>query len=139
MCAFRANVSTAGQHAIAALWDTSLAPLAQLDRALPSEGRGQRFESSRVRQPFSLFPKTRPSQKSAQTSSLATSVKLRFQYEGLPTIYLRQLGLPAELVLLMEYQNRKLFYRRTATLVVRQRRLRIFCKAKIAQLCGDGF
>ena len=26
------------------------APVAQLDRALPSEGRGQRFESSRVRQ-----------------------------------------------------------------------------------------
>lgn len=25
------------------------APVAQLDRALPSEGRGQRFESSRVR------------------------------------------------------------------------------------------
>ena len=25
-------------------------PVAQLDRALPSEGRGQRFESSRVRQ-----------------------------------------------------------------------------------------
>jgi hypothetical protein len=28
------------------------APVAQLDRALPSEGRGQRFESSRVRQSF---------------------------------------------------------------------------------------
>ena len=28
------------------------APVAQLDRALPSEGRGQRFESSRVRQKF---------------------------------------------------------------------------------------
>ena len=28
------------------------APVAQLDRALPSEGRGQRFESSRVRQLF---------------------------------------------------------------------------------------
>lgn len=26
------------------------APVAQLDRALPSEGRGQRFESSRARQ-----------------------------------------------------------------------------------------
>ena len=26
-----------------------VAPVAQLDRALPSEGRGQRFESSRVR------------------------------------------------------------------------------------------
>ena len=30
-----------------------LAPIAQLDRALPSEGRGQRFESSWVRH-FSL-------------------------------------------------------------------------------------
>ena len=49
MCALRSDVSTAGQHAIAALWDAPLAPLAQLDRALPSEGRGQRFESSRVR------------------------------------------------------------------------------------------
>ena len=29
------------------------APVAQLDRVLPSEGRGQRFESSRVRQFFS--------------------------------------------------------------------------------------
>ena len=29
-----------------------VAPVAQLDRALPSEGRGQRFESSRVRQSF---------------------------------------------------------------------------------------
>ena len=29
---------------------TRPAPVAQLDRALPSEGRGQRFESSRVRQ-----------------------------------------------------------------------------------------
>ena len=28
------------------------APVAQLDRALPSEGRGQRFESSRVRHDF---------------------------------------------------------------------------------------
>lgn len=28
------------------------APVAQLDRALPSEGRGQRFESSRVHQYF---------------------------------------------------------------------------------------
>jgi hypothetical protein len=30
--------------------DPVFAPVAQLDRALPSEGRGQRFESSRVRQ-----------------------------------------------------------------------------------------
>ena len=30
--------------------DRKQAPVAQLDRALPSEGRGQRFESSRVRQ-----------------------------------------------------------------------------------------
>ena len=29
--------------------DMKNAPVAQLDRALPSEGRGQRFESSRVR------------------------------------------------------------------------------------------
>ena len=28
------------------------APVAQLDRVLPSEGRGHRFESCRVRQPF---------------------------------------------------------------------------------------
>ena len=32
----------------------SKAPLAQLDRALPSEGRGQRFESSRVRHLIAL-------------------------------------------------------------------------------------
>ena len=30
------------------------APIAQLDRALPSEGRGQRFESSWVRHPHSI-------------------------------------------------------------------------------------
>ena len=30
--------------------DMNNAPVAQLDRALPSEGRGQRFESSRVHQ-----------------------------------------------------------------------------------------
>ena len=55
MCALSYDVSTAGQHAIAALWDAPLAPLAQLDRALPSEGRGQRFESSRVRHIFFNF------------------------------------------------------------------------------------
>ncbi len=60
MCALCSGVSTAGQHAIAALWDAPLAPLAQLDRALPSEGRGQRFESSRVRQSFSPRPKSVP-------------------------------------------------------------------------------
>ncbi len=32
------------------VYDIPIAPVAQLDRALPSEGRGQRFESSRVRQ-----------------------------------------------------------------------------------------
>jgi hypothetical protein len=32
------------------------APVAQLDRALPSEGKGHTFESCRVRQ-FSAFPK----------------------------------------------------------------------------------
>jgi hypothetical protein len=32
----------------------SNAPVAQLDRALPSEGRGHRFESCRVRQDFSV-------------------------------------------------------------------------------------
>ena len=32
-----------------AVYDQPQAPVAQLDRALPSEGRGQRFESSRVR------------------------------------------------------------------------------------------
>ena len=31
------------------------APVAQLDRALPSEGRGQRFESSRVRHEYSTI------------------------------------------------------------------------------------
>ena len=31
------------------------APIAQLDRALPSEGRGQRFESSWVRHGFARF------------------------------------------------------------------------------------
>ena len=41
MCALSYDVSTAGQHAIAALWDAPLAPLAQLDRALPSETEGQ--------------------------------------------------------------------------------------------------
>ena len=33
----------------------SAAPVAQLDRALPSEGRGQRFESSRVRHEYSTI------------------------------------------------------------------------------------
>ena len=32
--------------------DMKNAPVAQLDRALPSEGRGQRFESSRVRHSY---------------------------------------------------------------------------------------
>ena len=32
------------------MYNAAYAPVAQLDRALPSEGRGQRFESSRVRQ-----------------------------------------------------------------------------------------
>ena len=46
--------------------DFRQAPVAQLDRALPSEGRGREFESRRVRQksrrnlPF-LFPATGPS------------------------------------------------------------------------------
>src|SRR5690606_38841262 len=35
------------------------APVAQLDRVLPSEGRGHRFESCRVRQ-FSLLTLSRP-------------------------------------------------------------------------------
>lgn len=34
---------------------TQPAPIAQLDRALPSEGRGQRFESSWVRHIFEAF------------------------------------------------------------------------------------
>jgi hypothetical protein len=33
---------------------TSQAPVAQLDRALPSEGKGREFESRRVRQSFSI-------------------------------------------------------------------------------------
>ena len=33
-------------------WASGPAPVAQLDRALPSEGKGHRFESCRVRQPF---------------------------------------------------------------------------------------
>ena len=38
------------------MYNALYAPVAQLDRALPSEGRGQRFESSRVRHlsPISL-------------------------------------------------------------------------------------
>ena len=32
-----------------------IAPVAQLDRVLPSEGRGHRFESCRARQPFQLL------------------------------------------------------------------------------------
>ena len=32
-------------------WLLQLAPVAQLDRALPSEGRGHRFDSCRVRHP----------------------------------------------------------------------------------------
>ena len=35
------------------------APVAQLDRALPSEGRGQRFESSRARHDFNSLTKRR--------------------------------------------------------------------------------
>ena len=36
-------------RSIGASYRAGQAPVAQLDRALPSEGRGQRFESSRVR------------------------------------------------------------------------------------------
>ena len=64
-----------GKNAIPLIWlftDVPLtvynnkyqAPVAQLDRALPSEGRGQRFESSRVRHlPFktSLISEACPS------------------------------------------------------------------------------
>ena len=43
-----------GHRAVAALWAFRYlgehAPVAQLDRALPSEGRGQGFESLRARQ-----------------------------------------------------------------------------------------
>jgi hypothetical protein len=35
-----------------------IAPVAQLDRALPSEGKGQRFESSRARQQINYLTKT---------------------------------------------------------------------------------
>ena len=37
------------------MYSSHQAPVAQLDRALPSEGRGQRFESSQVRQFQSKF------------------------------------------------------------------------------------
>ena len=40
-------------------WNTiPLAPVAQLDRALPSEGRGHRFESCRVRHSFPQYIQT---------------------------------------------------------------------------------
>src|SRR5690242_14239348 len=48
---------------------TKTAPVAQLDRALPSEGRGQRFESSRVRQ---FTRKTLPSGRSVRRTELMT-------------------------------------------------------------------
>jgi hypothetical protein len=44
---------TTGAHANALLGEPQ-APVAQLDRALPSEGRGHRFESCRVRQSTAL-------------------------------------------------------------------------------------
>src|SRR5579863_1292175 len=46
---------------------TGLAPVAQLDRVLPSEGRGHRFESCRVRQ-FSLASEARLGKLSASSS-----------------------------------------------------------------------
>ena len=43
----------------ACLYLTRAGPVAQLDRALPSEGRGRRFESFRVRQCFQHFNRLR--------------------------------------------------------------------------------
>jgi hypothetical protein len=47
----------------------AIAPVAQLDRALPSEGRGQRFESSRVRH-FLQTSKTKPNGPNASARAL---------------------------------------------------------------------
>ena len=40
------------------LWSGRRGPVAQLDRALPSEGRGREFESRRVRQQFQALRRT---------------------------------------------------------------------------------
>jgi hypothetical protein len=46
ICRCRPAAVSLSSPASALIW----APVAQLDRALPSEGKGQRFESSRARQ-----------------------------------------------------------------------------------------
>ena len=45
----------------------SLAPVAQLDRVLPSEGRGRTFESSRARQLLPLGMAHQPAPKKSQS------------------------------------------------------------------------
>ena len=110
MCALCSGVSTAGQHAIAALRDPPLAPLAQLDRALPSEGRGQRFESSRVRQSFYLFLKHVAFRNGVKRHRLQPPSKLWLLHGSLPIISSRPLGRPVGSALTTEYRKGKVFY-----------------------------
>ena len=48
-------------------------PVAQLDRALPSEGRGRTFESCRVRQLFQLFIRGAPVDKNGGAHAVHTA------------------------------------------------------------------
>ncbi len=71
-CTVRAEIRVFPDVAVAS------APVAQLDRALPSEGRGQRFESSRVRHflqvlssPSISFTNTLLARSSAKKESIA--------------------------------------------------------------------
>ena len=50
-----------------------LAPVAQLDRALPSEGKGRAFESRRARHDFNDLTKRRLGRRSASSPARATS------------------------------------------------------------------
>ena len=52
LAASRPKAQTAGKARDALLVEFFAAPVAQLDRALPSEGRGHRFESCRVHHNF---------------------------------------------------------------------------------------
>src|SRR5262245_59496724 len=57
VCPWKANTLACGRCRLTAfrLSKKARAPVAQLDRALPSEGKGRTFESSRARQLFPLF------------------------------------------------------------------------------------
>jgi hypothetical protein len=64
---------------------TGKAPVAQLDRALPSEGKGQKFESSRARQKIKCLGDLSALRKSL----LATTQQPTFRLVGDPALFIR--------------------------------------------------